>query len=89
MHYSVLRLRDVRIAVVLVEIGQVNNDHLLGQLQTQFALPVMLVARDEGGWKGVKAKAQFNASPYLGALLALDDVEWLPLPAPAEPEVPF
>ena len=89
MHYSVLRLRDVRMAVVLVEIGQVNSDRLLGQLQTQFALPVMLVARDEGGWKGVKARAQFDASPYLSALLALDDVEWAPVPAPADPEIPF
>lgn len=88
MHYSVLRLRDVRMAVVLVEKAQLH-DGLVVRLQAQLALPVMLVARDDGGWKGVKAWAQFDAAPYLSALLAQEDVEWAELPAPTEPEMPF
>lgn len=89
MHYSVLRLCEVRMAVVLVEKWQLHDDRLLGQLQTQMALPVMLVARDDGGWQGVKARAQFYTVPYLGALLALDELEWAELPLPPEPELPF
>lgn len=89
MHYSVLRLRDVRMAVVLVEIGQLHDDELIISLQAQLALPVMLVARHDGSWKGVKARAQFDALPYLSVLLAQDDIEWSELPAPVEPDLPF
>lgn len=89
MHYSVLRLRGVRMAAVLVERGQLHDDQLIVRLQMQLALPVMLVARDDASWKGVKARAQFDAAPYLGALLAQEDVEWSELGEPAEPELPF
>lgn len=89
MHYSVLRLRDVRMAVVLMDVGQVGSDQLLAQLQTQLRLPVMLVARDDSSWKGAKAWAQFDPAPYLGVLLSLEDVEWAALPEPVEPELPF
>lgn len=89
MHYSVLRLRDVRMAVVLVQVGQLRDDRMLAQLQARFALPVMLVARDDGGWRGVKAWAQFEPAPYLACLLALEDIEWMELLEPAEPELPF
>ena len=89
MHYSVLRLRGVRMAAVLVEVGRLQDDALIAQLQAQFALPVMLVAHHDGNWKGAKARAQFDAMPYLGALLSLEDVEWSELPAPVEPGLPF
>lgn len=89
MHYSVLRLRDVRMAVVLVEGGQLQDDALISQLQIQLAMPVMLVARDEASAKGAKARAQFNAEPYLFALLALDEIEWSELPGQVEQELPF
>lgn len=89
MQYSVLRLRDVRMAVVLVEGGQLQDDALINQLQIQLAMPVMLVARDEASLKGAKARAQFDAEPYLFAFLALDDVEWVPLSQLEEPELPF
>jgi len=88
MHYSVLNLRGVRMAAVLVEMGELSDD-LIVMLQAQLALPVMLVARHEGDWKGAKARAQFDTAPYLGALLALDDVEWSELAAPVESDLPF
>lgn len=88
MHYSVLNLRGVRIAVVLVEMGQLSDD-LIVTLQAQLVLPVMLVAPHEGDWKGAKARAQFDTVPYLGALLGLDEIEWSELPAPVEPDLPF
>lgn len=89
MYYSVLRLRDVRMAVVLVERGQLHDDALINQLQAHLALPVMLVTRDDTSMKGAQARAQFDAEPYLFALLALHDVEWAELPAAVEPELPF
>lgn len=73
----------------MVEKGQLHDDVLIARLQQQMALPVMLVARDDAVWNGVKARAQFDAAPYLFALLALDEVEWLELPEMAEPELPF
>jgi len=89
MRYSVLRLRDVRVAVVLVDYGQLQDDALIAQLQTQLTLPVMLVARDESSLTRAKARAQFDAEPYLFAFLALDEIEWSELPAVEEPELPF
>lgn len=89
MHYTVVRLRGVRMAVVLVENLQLNDESLIVRLQMQFSLPVMLAARDEASWKGVRARAQFDAMPYLAELLALDDVEWIELGTLTEPEIPF
>lgn len=89
MYYSVLRLRDVRMAVVLVEGWQLQDHSLIPQLQQQLALPVMLVAKNNATLKGAEARAQFDAEPYLFSLLALDDVEWCELPAQKETELPF
>lgn len=93
MHYAVVSLRGVRMAVVLVERGQLvgpRSDVLIAELQAQLATPVMLVSRDGASWKGAKAKAHFDAEPYLFALLSNDDdVEWVELPAPVEAELPF
>lgn len=76
-------------AVVLVERGQLHDDQLIVRLQMRLALPVMLATRDDATWKGAKARAQFDAEPYLAALLALDDIDWSELGEPAEPELPF
>lgn len=76
-------------AVVMVEKCQVQDDELVMQLQQQLAQPVMLVARDEAAVKGMRAHAQFDPAPYLFALLAAEDVEWIELPAEVEPELPF
>lgn len=89
MHYSVLRLRGVRMAVVLVERSRLHDDALIAQLQAQLGLAVMLAARDDAVWKGVKARAQFDATPYLNELLSIENVEWSPLPAVEESELPF
>lgn len=88
MQHAVLRLRDVRMAVALVENGQLY-DSLIEHLQVQLGIPVMLVARDEGRLKGVKARAQFDPDPYLFALLAAGEIEWSELPEALEPELPF
>lgn len=93
MHYAVESLRGVRMAVVLVERGQLmgaRSDTLIVELQAQLAMPVMLVARDGASWKGAKAKAQFDAEPYLFALLSNgEEPAWAELPAPVEAELPF
>jgi hypothetical protein len=89
MQYADLRLRGVRTAVVMVGVGQLHNESLIARLQRQFALPVMLVARDEAIVKGMRAYAQFDAAPYLFALLASEDVEWRELPAEEEQDLPF
>jgi hypothetical protein len=89
MLYSELRLRDVRMAVVLVDNGQLYDDGLIAKLQTQLAMPVMLVTRNESNLTGASAKAQFDAEPYLYAFLALDEIDWLELPEQEESELPF
>jgi hypothetical protein len=89
MLYADLRLRGVRTAVVMVGTGQLRDDALLARLQRQFALPVMLVTRDDSAIKGMRAYAQFDVAPYLFALLAGENVEWVQLPEEVEPELPF
>lgn len=89
MLYADLRLRGVRMAVVMVGAGQLRDDMLIARLQRQFGLPVMLVTRDEAAVKGMRAYAQFDPAPYLFALLAGENVEWIELPAETEPEIPF
>ncbi len=93
MHYAVVSLRGVRMAVVLVEKHQLagaRSDILIAELQAQLAMPVMLVTRDGASWKGAKAKAHFDAEPYLFVLLSNDeDLVWAALPEPAEAELPF
>lgn len=73
-------------AVVLVERALVQDDHLIRRLQTQLSHPVMLVARDDASWKGIKVNAQFQAAPFLHELMMMDDIEWAEVP---EPELPF
>ena len=53
MLYADLRLRGVRTAVVMVDSVQLHNEKLIDRLQRQFAVPVMLVARDETAVKAV------------------------------------
>lgn len=89
MLHAVLRLRGLRMVVVLVPLGGIKDEALVIRIQSQFALPAMLVARHDGDWKGAKAWAQFDAAPYLAALLALDEVDWAELPDVLEPELPF
>jgi len=89
MQYADVRLRGVRMAVVMVGKGQLHDDELVVRLQQQLTQPVMLVARDEAAVKGMRAHAQFDPAPYLFALLAAEDVEWIELPAEVEPELPF
>jgi hypothetical protein len=89
--YSIQRLRGVRVAVVLVERRQLSwhlAAPLIVELQARFKLPVMLVARDDAAWNNAKAIAEFDAVPYLFALLATDDIDWNEMEF-AEPEVPF
>ena len=88
MRYAVLRLAGVRIAAVLVGKGQLQ-DEVIEQLQAQLATPVMLVARDDAAWNGVRARAQFDPAPYLYALLRAGEIEWLEIPPVVEPECPF
>jgi len=89
MQHAVLRLRGLRMAAVLVERSQLYNHVLLAQLQNRLALPVMLVAQDGASWTGAKAKAQFDAEPYLYELLSNDDIDWSELPAEIEDELPL
>lgn len=89
MQYADVRLRGVRMAVVMVGKSQVHDDELIIRLQQQLTQPVMLVARDETAVKGMRAHAQFDPAPYLFALLATDNVEWVEVPAMVEPELPF
>lgn len=39
----------------------------------------MLVARDETVWAGARAHANFEAEPYLYALLEAREIEWAEL----------
>lgn len=78
-------------AVVLVEkrqLGSRQAAHLIADLQLKFQLPVMLVARDDTAWNNAKAKAEFDAVPYLFQLLAAGDIDWSEIEV-AELEMPF
>jgi hypothetical protein len=80
--YSVQRLCEERMAVVLVErreLAEPRASGLIEQLQGELSVPVMLVARDSEAWVGVRARAEFDPEPYLYALLGLRDIEWAPL----------
>ena len=79
-------------AVVLVDrniLARSDAAGLVSRLQAQLKHPVMLVARDDATWTNARAHAEFDATPYLYALLATDDLEWSELPAVEEAEVPF
>jgi len=82
MMYSVQRLSDTRLAVVLVErrdLMEPRASFLIDQLQDDLSLPVLLVARDVETCTGVRAKAEFDPAPYVYALFGIRDIEWVPL----------
>jgi hypothetical protein len=83
MLYSVQRLCDERLAVVLVERRELVEPRascIIHQVQEELALPVMLVARDSEEWTGARARAEFDPVPYLYSLLTVRDIDWTPLP---------
>lgn len=82
MLYSVQRLCEERLAVVLVErreLAEPGASSLIQRLQAELRLPVMLVARDNELWTGARAKAEFDPKPHLYALLGIRDIDWTPL----------
>lgn len=93
MVHTIVRLRGVRMAVVLVERRQLISSEalpLICSLQILFQLPVMLVANDETAWNNARAVAEFDAMPYLFELLpTIDELEWADVPMPVEIDVPF
>lgn len=84
MLYSVQRLCEERVLVVLVErraLVEPRASCLIEQLQGQYSLPVLLVARDHEEWTGARALASFHPpEPHLYALLSVRDIDWSPLP---------
>lgn len=79
MQYTVLRLYEKRLAVVLVEkrdLVEPRASNLIHQLQCDLLLPVILVSRDCEEWTGVRARAEFDSTPYLYALLGVRDIDW-------------
>lgn len=56
-----------------------GTERFLRWLEGELALPVMLVARDDGSLVGARVRADFDAKPYLFALMQQPDVEWAPL----------
>lgn len=83
MLYSVQRLCEERLAIVLVERKELAEPHasmLIQQLRDELRLPVMLVARDNEAWVGARARADFDPEPYLYALLGMRDIDWMYLP---------
>lgn len=83
MLYSIQRLCEQRLAVVLVEkreLTGLRSSNLISRLQQELRLPVLLVARDNEAWIGARARAEFDPEPYLYALLGMRDLEWGPLP---------
>lgn len=91
MLYTIQRLHGQRMAVVLVERGQLRwrvAGPMIAKLQNAFRLPIMLVARDDTAWNNAKAVAEFDTMPCLLELLALSDVDWNEEVFP-EPELPL
>ena len=83
MLYSVQRLCEKRLAVVLVErrdLADPQATSLIHQLQDELSLPVMLVARDSEVWTGARARAEFDSDAHLYALLSMREIDWTALP---------
>lgn len=83
MLYSIQRLCEQRLAVVLVErreLAEPRASGLIQRLKRKLAAPVMLVARDNEVWLGARARAEFDSEPFLYALMAVRDIDWTPLP---------
>ena len=80
--YSMVRSGEIRVAAVLVERSDFNAaraGQLIQRIEEQLSVPVMLVARDETVWAGAKVHANFEAEPYLYALIEAREVEWAEL----------
>ena len=52
---------------------------LIQLVEEKLSVPVMLVARDEAVWAGARVHANFEAEPYLYALLEAREIEWAEL----------
>lgn len=83
MMYSVQRLEEKRLAVVLVGNRDINEPRatvLIRHIEKVLDLPVMLVCRDAESFTGVRAKAHFDPYPAVYSLLESRDIDWMPLP---------
>lgn len=77
--FAVVRAGDSRVAAVLVDRRRLTApgaDRFLRWLESELALPVMLVARDDAVLVGARVRAEFDAKPYLFALMRAPDLEW-------------
>lgn len=83
IRYSIVRVKDSRVAAILVEKKELTGSKAMCSLRTMerlLSLPVMLVARDEAAVAGARAFAEFDPMPYLYELLCTGDVDWMTLP---------
>lgn len=77
-----VRSGEVRVAAVLVERRDFvapRAGRLIQLVEEKLSVPVMLVARDEAVWAGARVHANFEAEPYLYALLEAREIEWAEL----------
>lgn len=82
IRYSVVRSGENRVVAVLVERRDLiapRRDQLIRRVADELSLPVMLVVPDDALWAGARAHADFEAEPYLYALLEARDLEWAEL----------
>ena len=82
IRYSIVRSGEVRVAAVLVERKDLvppRAGQLIRRVEHVLSLPVMLVAQDETLWTGARAHADFEAEPYLYAMLEDREIEWAEL----------
>jgi hypothetical protein len=83
IQYSIVRVRETRVAAVLVERKHLSGSSaspLIQLLENELSLPVMLVAQDEAALAGARAYAEFDPMPYLYELLGTSDIDWMTLP---------
>lgn len=83
IQYSIVRIKETRVAAVLVERKDLSGpgaDSLLRRLECQLSHPVMLVCPDATALAGARAYAEFDPMPYLYELLRARDVDWALLP---------
>lgn len=83
IRYSVVRVRDERIAAVLVsrkDLVDPRASFLIDDLEVSLSLPVMLVSRDETTWTGARARARFSTEAPLYSLLSNSEVDWREVP---------
>lgn len=80
--FAVVRVGDCRVAAVLVERRDLVASgayRRIRWLEEELMLPVMLVARDDSHFFGARAWAEFDAKPFLYALIRAADIEWTEL----------